>query len=100
MNCKPASWDALLGGSRQRELRSRAFYLLKREGQELLAIPTNRRNSPDAAALYLPQTWKARLAKRIFRLALAGPLAGLLPSRQVYFRKTEFTDFLCSANGK
>ncbi len=96
MNRNPVNWEALLGGGPRNESNSRVFYLLKREGHELLAIPANHRGSPDAVGLYLPQTWKARLAKTIFRLALAGPLAGLLPSRPVDWRKADFTDFLCS----
>jgi hypothetical protein len=96
MNRNPANWEALLGGGPRNESSRRKFYLLKRGGHELLAIPANHRGSPDAVGLYLPQTWKARLAKTIFRLALAGPLAGLLPSRQVDWRKADFTDFLCS----
>jgi hypothetical protein len=96
MNSNPLSWDVLLGGSRRAKTDKREFYLLKREGHELLAIPANHRGSPDAVDLYLPQTWKARLAKTIFRLALAGPLARLLPSREVDLEKTDFTDFLCS----
>jgi len=96
MNSNPLSWDVLLGGSRRAKPDKRAFYLLKRQGHELLAVPANRRNAAEALTLYLPQTLKARWAKTIFRLALSGPLAGLLPSREVDLERTEFTDFLCS----
>jgi hypothetical protein len=96
MNTNPSSWEGLLARRDGEELATRSFYLLKREGHELLAIPANHRDSPDAVALYLPQTWKARAGKTIFRLALTGPLAGLLPTRKVDLRKTDFTDFLCS----
>ncbi len=96
MNRDRASWDALLGGGQRNASTNRVFYLLKRKGHELLAIPANHRGAPDAVELYLPQTWKARLAKTIFRLALATPLAGFLPSRKVDLWRTDFGDFLCS----
>jgi hypothetical protein len=96
MNSNPLSWDVLLGGSHQAKPDKRAFYLLKRQRHELLAVPVNRRNAAEALTLYLPQTSKARWAKTIFRLALSGPLAGLLPSREVDLERTEFTDFLGS----
>jgi len=96
MNSNPSSWETLLVGSRRATSEKREFYLLNRQRHELLAVAANQRYSADALALYLPQTRKARWAKIIFGLALAGPLADLLPSREVHLRKTEFTDFLRS----
>jgi hypothetical protein len=96
MNSNPLPWDVLLGGSRRAKPDTREFFLLKRQGHELLAVPANRRNAAEALTLYLPQTLKARWAKTIFRLVLSGPFAGLLPSREVDLERTEFTDFLSS----
>lgn len=99
MNSNPSSWEALLAGRDGEELITHSFYLLKRQGHELLAVPAGRPTSGDVLALYLPQTPKARWAKTIFRITLSGPLAVLLPSRQLHVQRTEFTDFLCSLNG-
>lgn len=99
MNSHPSSWETLLTGTGRERSITRAFYLLKRQGHELLAVPARQRNSGDVLAFYLPQTPKARWAKTIFRIFLSGPLAVLLPSRELHLKKTEFTDFLCSLNG-
>jgi hypothetical protein len=97
---RSASWDTLVLGDDGAEAGTRSFYLLQREGKELLAVPAGQRRSRDALALYQPQTTKARIAKQLFALALYGPWARLLPCRKVELRKTEFTDFLASLHGE
>jgi hypothetical protein len=94
-----ASWAQLVSGGAAVVSENRFFYLLQRQGHELLAIPAASASSPDVLALYLPQTAKARLAKHLFRLTLSSPLAGLLPTLEVPVQRTEFTDFLCSLSG-
>lgn len=94
----PASWDTLVLGDGKAHTGPRSFYLLQRERNELLAVPEKQRLSPDALALYQPQTTKARLAKRLFAFGLRSLRVGLLPSRQVSVCRNEFTKFLASFN--
>ncbi len=94
-----ASWAKLVSGDSADVTEKRFFYLLRREGHELLAVPLSSPSSPEALALYLPQTTKARLAKLLFQLTLSSPLAGLLPALEVSLGRTEFADFLRSLSG-
>jgi hypothetical protein len=94
MNNMRASWDKLVSGNSAGHIGKRAFHLLQREGQELLAVPAGQSSPAHGLALYLPQTMKARLAKRLFILTLSSPLVGLLPVREVELTQTEFIEFL------
>jgi len=92
-------FDFLSGGKSCRTtLESRRFYLLRRQGHDLLAIPSMLRHSSDALALYLPQTQKARLAKRIFAALLRSRFHFLLPSLRIDINNEPLTDFLASLN--
>jgi PAS domain-containing protein len=92
----------LSSGDPQRvALGRREFFVLRRHGHELLAIPSTLRSSRDALGLYLPQTAKARAAKTVFSILLRTPLASMLPVREVTIERMPLTDFLCSlADGK
>lgn len=81
-----------LGAERDR----REFTILRRQGNDLLAIPRASRFSRDALGLYLPQTAKARTAKAVFSTLLHSPLASMLPARKVSISRTPLTEFLCS----
>lgn len=85
------SGDPLPGNVGHRE-----FYILRRHGHDLLAIPRALRFSADALGLYLPQTAKARAAKGVFSSLLHTPLATMLPARDVAMARQPLTDFLCS----
>lgn len=98
MNSTSSTWETLFSGAACEEIDQRAFYVLKRQGQELLAVPADRRIGSKMLELYLPQTSKARFAKRVFRLLLASPLRCLLPRRKVCLRRTEFSEFLNTLN--
>ena len=84
------------GDPRRGDLGRREFHLLRRQGHDLLAIPSALRFSRDALALYLPQTTKARAAKTVFQTILRSPLAATLSSRHVTIARNPMTDFLCA----
>lgn len=77
-------------------LGRREFYILRRQGHDLLAISSTLVSSRDALGLYLPQTAKARAAKNVFSTLLHTPLTSMLPTREVAIARQPLTDFLCS----
>lgn len=87
------------GDPLQGSIGHREFYILRRHGHDLLAIPRTLRFSADALGLYLPQTAKARAAKGVFTTLLHTPLASILPTRDVAMAHQPLTDFLCSLAG-
>lgn len=77
-------------------LGRREFFVLRRHGHDLLAIPSTLGFSRDALGLYLPQTAKARAAKSVFSTLLHSPLTSIVPVREVAIARQPLTEFLCS----
>lgn len=98
MRQRSPCWDKLFVGDVSTLVRRDAFYILRKEGHDLLALPTASRRFKSPASLYQPQTVKARWALRTFLLATRSPLAFLLPARSVDIHRTAFADFLKSGD--
>lgn len=99
MKATAASWDHLFTDPAAPCARKQKFRILRRERHELLAVPFSREFTHASLSLYLPQTLKARFAKRIFGLFWRSPLAGVMPSREVALHQTAFATFLASLAG-
>lgn len=88
------SWRELFSQKGGRALCSKRVLVFRRRGSELFAVSGFNSRSCASIDLYLPQTPRARAAKRLWGFLLGSRLGALLGREKITIENTEFSRFV------